>query len=116
MNTRTIPPISLQVGQQVVRRDGLSGHVVSTDGNLFKVLWSNGVRFHYRANGHWCGSWGVDQCSLDVRAVSYPSYVTPDKEPPLDRLDTFANYALVFGWGVFAGVVAGLVLQYFWPL
>lgn len=112
MNTRTLLPINLPVGQRVLRYDGLSGQVVSTNGDLFEVLWNDGARYHYRANGHWCGSWGVDQCNLDIRAVELFNHTAPDKEPPSDKLDTFANYALGFGWGVFAGVV----LQYFWPL
>lgn len=112
MNTRSLPPINLQVGQRVLRNDGLSGQVVFTTGELFEVLWDGGARYHYRANGLWCGSWGVDQCNLDIRAVGDPGYVASGKEPPTDKLGTFANCALGFGWGLFAGVV----LQYFWPL
>lgn len=116
MNTRTLPPINLQVGQQVLRRDGLSGQVVFTTGELFEVLWDDGARYHYRANGRWCGSWGVDQCHLDLLCVGQPSYNAPDERPPADKLGTAIDYALVFGWGVFAGVVAGVILQHLWPL
>lgn len=112
MNTRTLLPINLQVGQLVQRSDGLSGQVVSTDGYLFEVLWSNATKYHYRANGSWCGSWGVDQCSLNIRTVRDSGYVASDKEPAADKLDTFANYALGFGWGL----VAGVILQRLWPL
>jgi hypothetical protein len=112
MNTRTSTQINLQVGQQVVRNDGFLGHVVSTDGDFFEVLWNNDTKYHYRANGRWCGSWGVDQCSLDVQSVGHPRHSAPDEKPLADKLDIVCNYALGFGWGL----VAGVVLQYFWPL
>lgn len=104
MNTRTIPPINLQVGQRVLRNDGLSGQVVSTDGYFFEVLWDNDTRYHYRANGHWCGSWGAAPGSLDIRSIRLDSVKTDKKTNTIDIIS-----AVLFVLGFILGSSLGII-------
>lgn len=94
MNTRTIPPINLQVGQRVQRRDGVPGTVTTFDRELFSILWDNGTNYYYEENGKWCASWGADRHDLDVHSLVDSGHSTSLDEPDGDE----RNFAVRFYW------------------